>query len=45
MRADYIRKLQKLQGHQNVSTTMIYTHVMADRLATIQSPADRIFGS
>jgi integron integrase len=40
-----IRTLQKLLGHQNVSTTMIYTHVMADRLATIQSPADRIFGS
>ncbi len=40
-----IRTLQKLLGHKNVATTMIYTHVMADRLATIQSPADRIFGS
>jgi integron integrase len=39
-----IRMLQKLLGHKNVSTTMLYTHVMADRLKEVQSPADRLFG-
>ncbi len=37
-----IRMLQKLLGHKSVATTMIYTHVRADRLSSVQSPADRL---
>lgn len=38
-----IRTVQKLLGHKDVSTTMIYTHVMERRFAGIRSPADRLF--
>jgi len=38
-----IRTVQQLLGHKNVSTTMIYTHVLSSRWASVRSPADRVF--
>ena len=38
-----IRTVQKLLGHKDVGTTMIYTHVMENRWAGVRSPADRLF--
>lgn len=37
-----IRTVQELLGHENVVTTMIYTHVMNRPGVCVQSPADRI---
>ena len=37
-----IRTVQQLLGHQDVSTTMIYTHVMQKPGLGIKSPLDRI---
>jgi len=34
--------IQKLLGHQNVKTTMIYTHVTNDSLRQIKSPLDHL---
>jgi site-specific recombinase XerD len=39
-----IRTVQELLGHRDVTTTMIYTHVLNRGPAAVRSPADRIFG-
>ena len=39
-----IRTVQELLGHRDVTTTMIYTHVLNRGPAGVRSPADRMFG-
>jgi site-specific recombinase XerD len=35
-----IRTIQELLGHQNLQTTMIYTHIASKKVLGVKSPLD-----
>ena len=39
--SSFIRTIQELPGHRDVSTTMIYTHVLNQGGRGVRSPLDR----
>jgi integrase len=39
-----IRTVQELLGHKDVTTTMVYTHVLNRGVLGVRSPADRLVG-
>jgi hypothetical protein len=41
----HIRTVQELLGHKNVTTTMIYTHVLNRGPSAVRSPADRLLAA
>ena len=36
-----IRTVQELLGHQNLQTTMIYTHIASKNILGVRSPLDK----
>lgn len=40
-----IRTVQELLGHRDVTTTMIYTHLLNRRPSGVHSPVDRLFNA